>query len=354
MEYFASKYKNAVTSHLDANRAGLSTNWKDWPGGTQMLLPLSGAEPGSLSTIDSDTISDKNVVEELRKEDDKGIESRKDMVDLKERQIDEQQKKLDEQKKQAEDESKALAQKEEEARKKQQEAEAQKKAAVTDEQKKEAEKKEVAAKQESAKVDEQKKQLEEKQAGIAKEESRIEEKKDQVREDRKEIAKDQEEILSRDSLSAVRGIPFIKVTSGAKGRLLLIDPKTGEDHPGTEAQSVTLRVYESFGGGLAAILQRQGSETGRLCVLDRGSLKEKIAAREEIYAGSYFQVNGSELFVVIRDDGKWYLGKYDSALALLARSKTEVNPETFILFSEGSVFVETPNGKVVPLSLTLD
>ena len=161
-------------------------------------------------------------------------------------------------------------------------------------------------------------------------------------------------MLSRDSTAARAGIPFIKVDSAAKGRLLLIDPQTGNEVAGTEEQAVTIRVYEAFGGGLAALLQRSGSDTGRLCILGRGSLKEKIAAREEVYANSYFHVNGTELFVVIRDQGKWYLGKYDSALALLARSKTEVNPETFILFADARVFVEDPGGKVVPLSLTLN
>ena len=339
---------------LDAGKAGLSTNWKDWPGGTQMLIPLSDAEPGSLSAIDTTAISDQNVVEELRKQDDKGIETRKDMVDLKEREIEEQQKKIEEQKKQAEDERRDAARREQEAKQRQQQAEEQKKAAVTEEQKKEAEKKEESAKQDVAKAEEDKKAVEEKQTEIAKAEEKVEEKKEQVREDRKEIAKDQEEILARESDTAQAGIPFIKVESTSKGRLVLIDPKSGAAITGTEAQSVTIRLYESFGGGIAAILQRPGSDTGRLCVLDQKSLKEKISAREEIYATSYFQVNGTELFAVIRDQGKWYLGKYNSSLALLARSKTEVNPDTFIMFSDAQVYVEDPSGKVVPLSLTLN
>jgi hypothetical protein len=351
MEYFGSKYKKAVTSRLDAGRAGLSTSWKDWPGGTQILLPLSGAGGSSLNAVDTGAISDKNVVEDLRKQDDKGIESRKDMVDLKERQIEEQQKKVEEEKKQVQEEKKQTAQKEQQVQEKQKQAEEQKKAAVTEEQKKEAAKKEEEARQDKAQVEEQKKDVEKKEEAIAKEETKIEEKKDEVREERKEIAKDQEEILQRDSLAALRGIPFILVGSGATGNLLLVDPQTGEALADTPRQPVTLRSFDSFGGGLAVILQRPAGDTGRLCVLDRGTLKEKIAAREEVYGESWFQVNGSELFVVIRDQGKWYLGKYDSGLALLARSKTEVNPGTFIMFSDAYVFVEDTSGKVIPLSL---
>jgi hypothetical protein len=351
MEYFASKYKKAVMSRLEANKAGLSTSWRDWPGGTQILLPLSGAEQGSLNTVDTGAISDKNVVEDLRRQEDKGIDSRKDMVDLKERQIEEQQKKVEEQKKQAQEEKTVVAQKERQVQERREQVEEQKKTAVTEEQKQVAAKKEEEVTKDQAKVTEEKKAVEEKEQAIAKEETKIEEKKEEVREDRKEIARDQEEILARDSLAALRGVPFILVGSGAKGSLLLVDPQTGEALGDTPRQPVTIRSYDSFGGGLAAILQRPGSDAGRLCVLDRGTLNEKISAREEVYSESWFQVNGSELFIVIRDQGKWYLGKYDSGLALLARSKTEVNPETFIMFSDAHVFVEDPSGKVVPLSL---
>jgi hypothetical protein len=363
MEYFTSKYKQAVIGKLDPAKAGLSTVWRDWPGGTEILIPLSDAAAGSLSAIDTGAITDKEVIEEVRKQDDKGIESRKDIVDLKERQIEEQEKKTEEQKQTVQEERRQAQQREKEVDTKLAEVQEQKKAAeektpaneeeskALEQEKTELAKQEDALREQKAQVEEDKKAVEEKEADIAAREARTEEKKEEVRQDRKEIARDQEEVLQKDSLAAVQGIPFIKVEAAAKGKLFLIDPETGDVLEGTPGQPITVRLYESFGGGLAVILQRDAGDSGKLSVLERGSLKEKISAREEIYPESFFRVNGSEIFVVIRDQGKWYLGKYDANLALLARSRAEVNPGTFILFSSANVFVEDLGGKVLPLRL---
>ncbi|MDR1933111.1 MAG: hypothetical protein LBQ57_09870 [Spirochaetales bacterium] len=357
MPYFASKYKAAVIANLDPAKAGLSTSWRDWPGGTQILIPLSDATPGSLDAVDTGAISDTNVVEDLRAAEDKGIEERKELLDLKERQIEEQERKSAEEKKAVQEERRQVEDRQKQVEKDIAAVQEEKKAVeegrkpATEEEKKELDKKETELREEQAAVEEDKKAVERKEAEVAARETRTEEKKEEVREDRKEIAKDQEEVLQKDSLAAIRGIPFIKVDSAAKGRLLLIDPQSGEALADTPEQPVMVRQYESFGGGIVVIMQRQGGDSGRLAVLERGSLKEKISAREEVYPESSLQVNGSELFAVIRDQGKWYLGKYDSAMALIARSKTEVNPRTFILFSDAHVFVEDPAGKVAPLSL---
>lgn len=350
MEYFGSKYKRAVMEKLDSARAGLSTRWREWPGGTQMLIPLSDAEAGPLSAIDTGTITDKEVVEELRKQDDKGIESRKDIVDLKERQIEEQQKKTEEQKQAVQEDRRQVERREKEVDEKIAGVQEQQKSAG-EEEKAALAQQEESLREEKAQVEEDKQAVAEKEAEIAAREARTEERKEEVREDRREIARDQEEILRRDSLAAVAGIPFIKVGEAAQGRLLLVDPQTGDLIAGMPEQAVTVRSYESFSGGLAVILQREGGNSGKLSILERGSLKEKISAREEIYPQSRFEVNGSEIFVVMRDQGKWYLGKYDANLALLARSKAEVNPQTFILFSSANVFVEDSGGRVIPLKL---
>ena len=355
MAYFASRYKNAVMSHMDAARAGLSTNWREWPGGTQMLVPLrSGAAPGSLSVIDTSVITDSNVIEEMRRQDDMSIETRRDMIDLQERQIEERERALDEERRQTEEESRAVAQREQELSQQIQEAQRETIAATTEEQRQEAQAREEALRQEAARVEEERAAVEDRQTAIAREETAIQEMRSEVRDDRREIARDQEKLLSREAAAAAGGIPFIKVGSASTGRLLLIDPRTGGDLGSGEEQTVTVRLYEAFGRGLAVVLQRQGSDAGRLCILDRSTLSEVIAAREEVYPRSHFHINGTELFVVIRDEGKWYLGKYDSSLSLLARSRTEVHPETFILFSDAYIFVEDPNGMVIPLSLTLN
>jgi len=88
LEVFKQKYKDAVTKHLTKEKAGIALKYQEWPGNTQLVIPLADLSGGALGTIDTSVISDKNVVESLRSEEGKALEERKNMVDLKEREAD--------------------------------------------------------------------------------------------------------------------------------------------------------------------------------------------------------------------------------------------------------------------------
>jgi len=86
MNMFKSKYKAVVVKNLAADKAGLALRYDEWPGKTQIVIPLSDQKySGTLSAIDTKAISDKNVVNKMREQDSKDIATRKDMIDLKER-----------------------------------------------------------------------------------------------------------------------------------------------------------------------------------------------------------------------------------------------------------------------------
>ena len=133
MSVFESKYKKIVLDNISASKVGLETDYRDWPGNTQIVIPLSDIA-GGLSTIDTSVISDKQVVKSMQGEDDKGIDTRKDMVDIKEREADNAQEKADEAQKTADaekakliDEQKKSAQAQKDADKAQKDADAAKK-----------------------------------------------------------------------------------------------------------------------------------------------------------------------------------------------------------------------------------
>ena len=98
--YFQSKYKDIVLKNLSSN-CGLSTNYKDWPGNSEILIPLFDVKNGGLSTVDTSVISDSKVVDSMQDDDDKNIDSRKDMVDLKEREAEDASDKAKEAQKKA-------------------------------------------------------------------------------------------------------------------------------------------------------------------------------------------------------------------------------------------------------------
>lgn len=88
-QYFSAAYKQSVLRYLTQDKAGLSVRFNEWPGKTLMIIPLGIGTAGSLSAIDTTSISDAAVLDELRKDGDLGMDQRKDMVEFKEREAEE-------------------------------------------------------------------------------------------------------------------------------------------------------------------------------------------------------------------------------------------------------------------------
>ncbi|MDR2663631.1 MAG: hypothetical protein LBC31_11605 [Treponema sp.] len=87
--FFDLRYKNVVIQNMVQGKEGLSIRWDEWPGQTLMVIPLGTGVPGSLSAIDTSGLTDPGVIAEMRGDEDKGIDDRQGMVDLKEREADE-------------------------------------------------------------------------------------------------------------------------------------------------------------------------------------------------------------------------------------------------------------------------
>ncbi|MDR1307399.1 MAG: hypothetical protein LBK74_07475 [Treponema sp.] len=87
--FFGVRYKDVVIQNLVQGKEGLSIRWDEWPGQTLMVIPLGTGIPGSFSAIDTSGLTDPGVITELRNDEDRGIEDRQGMVDLKEREADE-------------------------------------------------------------------------------------------------------------------------------------------------------------------------------------------------------------------------------------------------------------------------
>ena len=88
MDFWKSRYKDVVIKNLTQEKAGLALSYTQWPGATQIVIPLGEVVDGGLSTVDTSAISDKNVVSSMKEDDDKGIDARKDLVNIKEREAD--------------------------------------------------------------------------------------------------------------------------------------------------------------------------------------------------------------------------------------------------------------------------
>ena len=105
--YFGGKYKSVVMSNISADKVGIDLNYENWPGQTQLVIPLYNVR-GGLSAVDTSEISDQNVIRQMQDDDDKNLDARKGMVDIKERESDNASAQAQESQKQADEESAKL------------------------------------------------------------------------------------------------------------------------------------------------------------------------------------------------------------------------------------------------------
>ncbi|MFW6329582.1 MAG: P83/100 family protein, partial [Alkalispirochaetaceae bacterium] len=103
--FFSGRYKAIVTDYLDPERVGIATSYTQWPGSTQLVIPLSaGGAPGDLDAVSPLQLADPAVIEDLRRRRDMGIETRKAMIRLIERVIEEREEAIEEEREEIEEE----------------------------------------------------------------------------------------------------------------------------------------------------------------------------------------------------------------------------------------------------------
>lgn len=231
INYLGENYNRSVMRHITAANAGIATDYRQWPGKTAILIPLtSDSKRDKLRSIDPFTISDRRVIDEVKKEDG-SLEVRKQMTQMKEETLGDEKERIETEKKELEkrkteerireqklqEEQKRTDAEKEALRKEQQrlineKSEAEK---IEDPVKREQEKEKIAREEEllKKKVEELKKQearqeeemaiitadkisTTEKEEVLEKEEETIKEKEKLLEEEKKEIA--QEEAQKKD------------------------------------------------------------------------------------------------------------------------------------------------------------
>ena len=397
---FQSKYKDIVTKNLDSANCGLSVNYKDWPGKSQIVIPLYDVTNGGLSTVDTSVISDSKVVDSMKDDDDKNIESRKEMVDIKEREADEAQKlsdqaqkKADEEKeklekekektneanKKAEEAQKKSDQKQQEASQAQKNAEEKEKIAEENPQDKEAQKEAEEAKKEaleketeaeeaqkeadqakeeakiqSEKEEEQKKKSDEAQKEADMAQSRSDQKASEAQEERKEIAKDQNEVQKKEAAQANMSSEYGIVLTDEKellSRLVKFNTETGET---LKASPVTVirdrRVFKEGDNYLAIAGENSGNGSVNLVLIDSDKMEIVSQSDLNIASDSVLIQEGSDYYCVIDDGGKYYLGKFGSDLSMKLKSSVQVKSCTPITITSSGIVITDSNGKLKLLS----
>ena len=341
-DVFQSKYKNVVMKNLSKNNCGLSTTYKEWPGQSEIVIPLYDVN-GGLSTVDTSVISDEKVVDSMQDDDDKNVEKRKDLVDLKEREADDASDKAKKAEKKAKDEKKKLDDKKKEA------DDAKKKAEEkpTEENKKEAEKKEKEVKEQEKVVEETEKEAEEKKEFAEK-------KQEEAQEERKEIAKDQKDVQDREAEIAKIGSEYGIILSDEAqmlSRLVKFNVADGEiikKSPVSEIRNRT--VYKTGKQYMAVAGENKGNGTIKLVLIDDNNMEIVSESNEVVSEDSVLVQDGDVFYCIIQDGNNWVVGKYNAELSLLLKSPVSVMSSTPITITDSGIVVTAKNGQLRLLS----
>jgi len=342
--YFTERYKNQVIQNLTRERAGISIRFDEWPGRTLMLIPLGA---GGLSAVDTSTISDERVIEEMRKDDDRSVEQRKDMVDLKEREAEQAQQRAQVQREAIKEEEKKI----DEGRtrvdqERQQVAQERAQADGDADKQKELDEREREADRQSQELDEREQDLDRQREQARQQEEFAEQKSDEAQQDRQDIAEDQQTVISDEERQA-RGVLGAQLGNDENflGTLIRLDPVDRDELKRSPLTTVNIRTLAFVGDKIIAIAgENKGNGAIRLIEINNSNLEMAKQGDDDIHPSSLLWVNDTDLYALTVTDGKIYLGRFDTNLALQAKSAIEVHPNASVSLQKESLLTQRSDG----------
>ena len=304
----------------------------------------------------------------MKEDDDRNVESRKEMVDIKEREADNasekekesqkqavaEQKKLDEEKKktaeakkEAEEAKKEADQKQKVAEENPQDKQAQKEA---EEAKQEAEEKQQAAEEQEKKQEEQQAKTDEAKQEAKQQQALADKKETEAQNERKEIAKDQQEVQKQEAAQAKMTTEFGIILSDEANmlsRLIKFNVADGEVIKNSPVSVIRNRTaYKGSDGFIAIAGENEKNAAVKLVVISVDTLE--IAAESDAYiaADSVLVQDGSDYYCVIDEKGSFYAAKFAEDLSMKLKSEIQVKSGTPITITDGGIVVTDTNGKL--------
>jgi hypothetical protein len=361
-DYFTGRYKTPVIRNLNRQNAGLAVRYTEWPGRTLMLIPLG---IGGLSSIDTSAITDSRVVEEMRKEDDKGVEQRRDMVDLKEREADAAAQQATRQREAVRTEERAVADQRAQAEQDRQKAaedrqklEEDKASGDVSRQEAAAREKEIAdrekaAQQQADDANKRESELVLQREQADKKDEFAEKKAEEARQERESIAQDQQAIIDRgETPDGLIGV-LLEKSDAVLGRPVVIDPATRGILRRSPLDTVYVRTLTFTGSKILAIAgENRGNGAIRLIEINPRTLEMVKQGDVDLQANSLIWVNGSDLYAITVDlaSGTLNLGRFNADLAIQAKSKIAVHPNATVSIQQGSLLTQKTDGSPAVLN----
>lgn len=369
LDIFKLRYKPVVLGYLSSDKVGLSVRYDEWPGRTQIVIPLSEVRlAGTISTIDTTTLTDKAVVEKIKEDQKTASETRKDMVDLKDRESEAAQTRAETAQKDAAAARAETAQKKDElaiAQKDAQKATEEADKLKTPEALKTAEDKKVIAEQKKDDVATAEQKLTQKEETAKADQTLADTKQKETQIERKEIAADAQKELNEKTAesknaaekalaSANPGYALKVVDSGnLLSELVLVNLNDGKIIKSSSLNTIRERTLYDTGSGLIAIAGKKGGNGAiKLVLIDSQTLEILKQGTDNIAETSMLVQNANDYYAVIESSGSFFLGRFDKNLETKAKSAIKVQPFTPITVTAKGILVQDNAGTVKLLRST--
>ena len=369
-----------------------------------MLIPLTGQpQKGKLDSVVLDVISDKKIIEEIKK-DDKNIHARKSMAEIKETiltqekaeleksksQVSKEEAQLEEEKKSLED-KKAIVQKAEKeiikAREeitKEPDTEKQKsiqkelkdKEEQLEKEKENIKKQEDEIAQKESKITDKKNKISEKEKLLAEKEKALEKEKEDIAADEmkkeslaekemiKKLSKKEKELDEREDKLRSKEIDpniyadklyYLKIKEYLQdghynNEMVVIDPASRKILFKSPEKNICGSRYDIFSGGVVVITHKGNHTIGhRLTLLDRNTLEPKIYGSDNIFWRSFIIIKEEFIYAIVIENGKFYLGRFDTNLKMVSLSSEEISENTFISFWDKYIYINRADKSIMVL-----
>jgi hypothetical protein len=334
-----------------------------------------------------------------------GVEERKDLLEIKKDDLDKKQGELEAKKEELKDDKKKLEEttqtvtaKQEELEKKQENLKNEKDPVKQEQIREEIKKDEKGLEQLKEELKKDESTVKEKETVITKAEETLEKKKDEINRETEQIKKDETKVLENKLPQPVKeelkkkeddlgkkteelekqkteldakaeelkkmeeelkkgeldrniydgGLYYLKVIEPLddghyKNEMVLINPISRKVVLNSPYKNICGHRYDIFSGGAVVIGYDGKHSSGHfLVLLDPKTLELTAKGKDLVYWKSFIEVKQDSIYTIIQDNG-YYLGKFDSKLAPMARSKEKIDKDSFISFFGDYVYVNSPD-----------
>jgi len=366
-DYFVNRYKTPVMENLTRDRVGLSIRYDEWPGRTLIVIPLGH---GGLSSIDTSVISDINVIDELRREEDLGIPQRQQLIDLMEREAEEAEQQAEiireairEEERQITEERTQIVQERQQIEQERQVVqEEQRQGTITQEQARQAEqvldRREQEVQQREEQVERREEIVEERREEAQRLEEFAEEKIDDAQQQREEIARDQQAGIDNpvqavivEETGGVMGVTIETTSPTAMGIIVRMNPANANEIRRSNINTIHTRTINIIEGRIFAIAgDTRGQGVVRLVEIDRTSLQVIKQGENDIKTGSLIWPAGNNIYAIRAEGTSYYIARYNLDLEQQASSTIRVHPDASVIVQQGRVITQRENGSILLLN----